>query len=53
MAGLEVHPFNLPAGSLLAYFPEANALIGTERDPRSKTPAFKSVPVSLALSHTE
>ena len=37
--------FDLPRGSALAYFPEANVLCGTSVDPRSKTPAFKSVPV--------
>jgi molybdopterin-dependent oxidoreductase alpha subunit len=37
--------FDLPRGSALAYFPEANVLCGTGVDPRSKTPAFKSVPV--------
>ena len=37
--------FDLPRGSLLAYFPEANVLCSTDVDPRSKTPAFKSVPV--------
>jgi molybdopterin-dependent oxidoreductase alpha subunit len=37
--------FDLPRGSALAYYPEANVLCGTEVDPRSKTPAFKSVPV--------
>lgn len=37
--------FDLPRGSALAYYPEANVLVGTEVDPRSKTPAFKSVPV--------
>lgn len=47
MEGLTVYPFDLPAGSLMAYYPEANVLIGTEHDPRSKTPAFKSVPVDL------
>ena len=31
--------------SALAYYPEANVLCGTAVDPRSKTPAFKSVPV--------
>jgi anaerobic selenocysteine-containing dehydrogenase len=31
----------------MAYYPEANVLIGTEHDPRSKTPAFKSVPVKI------
>jgi molybdopterin-dependent oxidoreductase alpha subunit len=40
-------PFDLPRGSALAYFPEANALTATAVDPRSKTPAFKSVPVWL------
>ena len=38
-------PFDLPRGSVLAYYPEANVLTGTAVDPRSKTPAFKSVPV--------
>jgi molybdopterin-dependent oxidoreductase alpha subunit len=37
--------YDLPRGSALAYYPEANVLIGTAVDPRSKTPAFKSVPV--------
>lgn len=42
--------FDLPAGSVLAYYPEANVLISTEVDPRSKTPAFKSVPVSVVAA---
>jgi molybdopterin-dependent oxidoreductase alpha subunit len=37
--------FDLPRGSALAYYPEANVLCGTAVDSRSKTPAFKSVPV--------
>jgi anaerobic selenocysteine-containing dehydrogenase len=40
-----VTPFDLPRGSALAYFPEANVLTATAVDPRSRTPAFKSVPV--------
>jgi anaerobic selenocysteine-containing dehydrogenase len=40
-----VTPFDLPRGSALAYYPEANVLTATAVDPRSKTPAFKSVPV--------
>jgi molybdopterin-dependent oxidoreductase alpha subunit len=40
-----VKEFDLPRGSAMAYYPEANVLVGTELDPRSKTPAFKSVPV--------
>ena len=44
MAGTATR-FDLPRGSALAYYPEANVLCGTAVDPRSKTPAFKSVPV--------
>ena len=40
-----VTAFDLPPGSAMAYYPEANVLVGTAVDPRSKTPAFKSVPV--------
>ncbi|WP_317932918.1 FdhF/YdeP family oxidoreductase [Halioxenophilus sp. WMMB6] len=50
MLALEAVPFNLPPGNLMAYYPEANVLIGREQDPRSKTPAFKSVPVAVAKS---
>ncbi len=45
MKNVEVFPFDLPDYNLMAYFPEANRLIGLERDERSKTPAFKSVDV--------
>ena len=48
---LKVFAFNLPRGNVLAYYPEANVLIGTEHDPRSKTPAFKSVAVSIRSSN--
>lgn len=40
-------PFDLPRGSALAYFPEANVLSASAVDPRSRTPAFKSIPVRL------
>lgn len=50
MRGLKVFEFDLPAGSLMAYFPEANVLVGRARDPRSQTPAFKSVDVQLTPS---
>jgi len=40
--------FDLPAGSALAYYPEANVLVDTGIDPRSRTPAFKSVGISVA-----
>ncbi|MFK8042694.1 FdhF/YdeP family oxidoreductase [Congregibacter sp.] len=47
MLGLKVQPFDLPAGSILAYYPEANVLTDRARDPRSQTPRFKSIPVQL------
>ncbi|MEM7611685.1 MAG: FdhF/YdeP family oxidoreductase [Pseudomonadota bacterium] len=47
MAGLAVFPHDLAAGSLMAYYPEANALTDTRVDPRSRTPAFKSIPVEI------
>ncbi|MBU1305065.1 MAG: histidine kinase, partial [Alphaproteobacteria bacterium] len=45
-----VRAFDLPRGSAMAYYPEANVLVGTAVDPRSKTPAFKSVSVRLELA---
>ena len=47
MEDVIIHPFDLPRRSLLAYYPEANVLTGTEVDPRSKTPAFKSTMVRV------
>ena len=41
--------FDLPRGSAMAYYPEANVLCGAAVDPRSHTPAFKSVPVWLEV----
>lgn len=49
MQAVKVFPFDLPRGNVLAYYPEANVLIGNEHDPRSKTPAFKSVAVNIAV----
>ena len=47
MRSVNAHAFDLPPGNLMAYFPEANVLVGREYDPRSKTPAFKGVVVSV------
>lgn len=49
MDRVRVYPFDLPDNNLMAYFPEANILIGCESDPRSKTPAFKAVPVKIEI----
>jgi anaerobic selenocysteine-containing dehydrogenase len=53
MRAVSVFPFNLPRGNAMAYYPEANVLIGLNRDPRSQTPAFKSVPVSITKTLNE
>ena len=44
-------PHHVPRGTLAAYWPEANALVPSGWvDPRSNTPAYKSVPVRVSLS---
>jgi hypothetical protein len=35
------------------YFPEGNVLVPAVTDPASKTPAFKSVSISLTADHSE
>ncbi len=52
MDAVKVYAFDLPDGDLMAYYPEANILTGLERDCRSKTPAFKSVPVDILVDST-
>ena len=47
MKHVVVYPHNLPPGNLMAYYLEANALIGLSADPRSQTPAFRSMRVSI------
>ena len=48
MKAVTVYPFDLPPGSVAAYYPEANVLTDdTDHDPRSLTPAFKSVPIDV------
>jgi anaerobic selenocysteine-containing dehydrogenase len=42
-----VQAFDIAEGGVLGYYPEVNPLIGLTRDPRSQTPAFKSVPVNI------
>jgi molybdopterin-dependent oxidoreductase alpha subunit len=45
MPNVTVRALDIAPGSVMAYFPEANVLVGTEVDARSQTPAFKSTPV--------
>jgi molybdopterin-dependent oxidoreductase alpha subunit len=51
MEGVTIKAFDLALGSVMAYYPEANVLTGTEVDPRSKTPSFKATPVWFEPSH--
>lgn len=48
MRQVKLFAFDLPRGNVLAYYPEANVLTGKQRDPRSQTPAFKSIAVRLS-----
>lgn len=49
MQSLSVYAYDLPPGNLMTYYPEANVLVGLNVDERSRTPAFKSIPVSLQV----
>lgn len=48
MRGLALVYFDVPEGNVLAYYPEANVLTGLQVDPRSQTPNFKSIGVSIS-----
>lgn len=47
MEGLSLAPYDIKPGNVMTYFPEANVLVPQTCDPRSRTPAFKSVKVSI------
>ncbi|HSG91811.1 MAG TPA: FdhF/YdeP family oxidoreductase [Pseudomonadales bacterium] len=49
MEGVRVSVFDVPRGCVAAYYPEANVLCTRTSDPRSHTPQFKSVPVSIEV----
>jgi molybdopterin-dependent oxidoreductase alpha subunit len=49
MAGILARSFDsIRAGNALMYYPEANVLVPRTADPKSRTPAFKSVLVTVA-----
>lgn len=49
MAGVKVVSFpNIRAGNVAMYYPECNVLVPRSSDPRSRTPAFKAIPVTLS-----
>lgn len=47
-----VRPFDIRPGNVAMYYPEANVLVPRDVDPRSRTPAFKSVVVELLAEST-
>ena len=48
MPGIRITPFEkIRPGNAAMYYPECNVLVPRAADPRSRTPAFKSVPVTL------
>lgn len=49
MEKVKVRSFNIRRGNLMTYYPEANVLISSTIDTRSKTPAFKSIPVDIIV----
>ena len=53
LRGQLVRPYDVRAGNAVMYYPEANVLVPRAVDPRSKTPAFKSVLVELLPEHSE
>lgn len=48
MVGIRTRTFkNIRPGNVMMYYPEANILVPRSLDPRSKTPAFKAIPVTV------
>lgn len=50
MDAVRVYSYDIPPGNVATYFPEANILFDRRHDPRSKTPAFKSLDVAIEKS---
>lgn len=47
MHNILVRPFNIYPGNAAMYFPESNVLVPSFVDPYSRTPAFKSIAVTI------
>jgi anaerobic selenocysteine-containing dehydrogenase len=51
MRNLTAVAYNIPQGSIAAYYPEANVLVALDRyDAKSGTPSYKSIPVLIHAS---
>lgn len=47
MPNILVRQFDIRSGNAMMYYPEANVLIPKSADPASRTPAFKSVAITV------
>ena len=47
MRRILVRPFDIRPGNAAMYYPESNILVAPIADPQSRTPAFKSVPITV------
>jgi molybdopterin-dependent oxidoreductase alpha subunit len=51
MPGIQITSFpKIRPGNVAMYYPECNVLVPRSSDPRSRTPAFKSIPITLRAS---
>jgi anaerobic selenocysteine-containing dehydrogenase len=51
MTGIRIAAFDkIRPGNVAMYYPECNVLVPRSTDPRSKTPSFKSIPITLHAS---
>jgi hypothetical protein len=54
MPGVRATAFEkIRAGNVAMYYPECNILVSRAADPRSKTPSFKAIPVTLHATVSE
>ncbi len=53
LPGVRLKSYDISRGSVMAYYPEANVLVGNDVDPRSRTPSFKATPIRLEADSCE
>ena len=54
VSGFAALPYDIPRGSIAAYYPEANPLLAlAHHDAKSGTPAAKSIPVTVRAMTAE
>jgi molybdopterin-dependent oxidoreductase alpha subunit len=50
MPGIRVAPYDVAPGCAAMYYPEANVLVSTNVDPKSGTPAYKNVRITIVAT---